>query len=932
MLAGRGQLGLLLVVLALVGGCALSGPPPDAFAVGEMRTVTGTSPRPSSRAVFDPAERVIRLHAPANGTAAFQLVADAGNVGLRDVRVTCSPLTAPGGRTLSADAVSAFRMLPVRVTNYPAWYLRRAAAPPEPRDVYDVLVPAGRHGWDAPPGARLAAWVDLRVPRDARPGRYRGTLTLAAAGREPWEAQIELEVYDVVLPSARALPAVGGFDVRDVFRHVVRRNGEPYVPPRLNRRDEIVRRGLVAIREMMRLARRHHLDLFDKGIHPVLKRDAMGRIRLDWDDYDAIVGPYVRGSAFDDGEPCALWPLPFHADWPPPAHYGGADTYQYTRTARETAAAVAEHLGELNAGGQWVVWPWRGAVGPEGFRRHAALARAARSALPRTPVLCTLPPNPPQATGWRPPGGFAALADLVAPPGHWLDPAAARTDADAPAGTWVSPGRPPYAPGLHVAAPAADARALPWVAMRYNARGLLLPEVLDWSHDPGDTSPGERLFHPGPGYGADGVLPSARLKRLRRGLEDAALCDLLRQRGREGIAEALANTLVHYAGLSAAGDHYLDPRLGGWADDAATWHRAGRLLAEEVRVAVHAREATDDDLVRQRVAWRVLLAQTRSVRVERVTSCVTDGGDTPLRAELSVELQNPLAQPVSASLEEVELPDGWTPAGNPGAAVELAPGGSGRLHLPLAGEIVRPTATGKLPVTLTLKLADATRGVRTAVPLLVAAEAPRPPRIDGRLDDWPLGRGNVAGAFRLVGRRGRIGDGLARRQTTAFVLRDREALYFAFRCEEPNPDGLVVRTDNRVRYEQLLPVGEDLVEILLDPGADAVRPEDLYHIAIKANGVVRCERGVSTSPPLGEARPWAVEAAAAVGRRSDHWVVELAVPLSAFGDDAGETWWGLNFVRFAVQGGEVSSWTGEPRCFYTPRTLGTMLAAPDRID
>ncbi|MFW6065602.1 MAG: hypothetical protein ACOC9S_02170, partial [Planctomycetota bacterium] len=52
--------------------------------------------------------------------------------------------------------------------------------------------------------------------------------------------------------------------------------------------------------------------------------------------------------------------------------------------------------------------------------------------------------------------------------------------------------------------------------------------------------------------------------------------------------------------------------------------------------------------------------------------------------------------------------------------------------------------------------------------------------------------------------------------------------------------------------------------------------------------------------------------------------VELTVPLSAFGDGADADWWGVNFTRYAATFSEASSWTGDQRCFYLPRVLGTM--------
>jgi hypothetical protein len=123
----------------------------------------------------------------------------------------------------------------------------------------------------------------------------------------------------------------------------------------------------------------------------------------------------------------------------------------------------------------------------------------------------------------------------------------------------------------------------------------------------------------------------------------------------------------------------------------------------------------------------------------------------------------------------------------------------------------------------------------------------------------------------------------------------------------------------------LLSCGEDLVEVILDPGAKAKAPEDLYHIAVKSNGVLLAEKGVHTDPPLGKAQAWPVAAQVAIRIGEKDWVVELAIPLSAFGPEGQERLWGVNFTRFATQGRQASSWSAARRYFYDPKSLGTML-------
>jgi hypothetical protein len=125
----------------------------------------------------------------------------------------------------------------------------------------------------------------------------------------------------------------------------------------------------------------------------------------------------------------------------------------------------------------------------------------------------------------------------------------------------------------------------------------------------------------------------------------------------------------------------------------------------------------------------------------------------------------------------------------------------------------------------------------------------------------------------------------------------------------------------------LLCNGEDMVELVIDPGFAARSTEDLYHLAVKANGVVLTERGVHTDPPLGAASPWPVAARVAVAKLKDAWSVEMRIPLTAFGGGRLPEVWGINFARFATVGAEASNWAEAPRYFYDSRNLGTMFLA-----
>jgi len=956
-----------LVILLLLPGCVpgemQTGPGqpgrlagPGVWVASEMVTLAEDTPRFADDSVLASDGKTVSLFSAANETLSFQLIIDAA-AGLRAVRISPGALYAghPGQvetPTIAASNIRVFRMLPVRVTRFPAWYIRLASEEPKPTNLYDALVPAnaptGGQPYDIKPGQRLAIWVDMAVPRNAEPGLYRGEIAVTAGLEQKRKIRVELKVHDFVLPETQPIAAVGAFDYRTVFRTFITGKDRPYEPEYLDFDNPQAQQGLAIIRQMMRLAHKHRLGLFDRQVRPRIHRDLAGQLKLDWSDYDRIVGPYLSGEAFDDRVGTPAWPIPFSQAWPVPKYYGGLDSESYAATATKIVRLCAEHFRDkLKATEQIFAWPYRGEVSAGAFAKYDRLAKIVRRASPEIPLLCQLPTNPPAMTGWTPPGDFASLVDILAPPAQWLNPGQAqamRTPLNPLAGVWLARSDPPYLPSLSAIATAADVRALPWFAMKYNCTGLFLPEVLNWSgevfRDPAGAQ--ARLFYPGKALGIAGVLPSVRLKRLRRGMQDIAYVWILRQRARGKIAQAILDAMVRYAGQAGAGDNYLDPRIAGWVQHGPTWIRARKLLTEEVLQAVHPRAKTARQQIADKVRWQQFSNRAHRLRIERVRAKMSYGQapsqaqpGQPWRATILVDMYNEYDRPLGCTVKISALPRGWKGLVGQHRVINFPPGAQRVAKLVVEGPALPITPDGKIPVELKLTTdAPSEVAIKTAVPFIHTSVFAKPPTIDGLLNDWPTRPANTAGNFRLLGRRGetiapsksKLDDspGQARRGTLAFAMVDDENLYLAIRCQEPNLPGMKFTNSNTVRYQQLLACGEDLVEILLDPGCQAKGPQDLYHIVVKPNGVMIEEKGIASDPPLGQARPLAMGATVAVGRAKGAWIVELKIPRSAFGQAGQAEFWGVNFTRFATQGSEASSWSGASRYFYDPKTMGTM--------
>ena len=940
-------LSLLCIGLA---GCLNRSEPLKVWVADEMTRLTVQTPHTGSSDVWDAATRTVRLFSAANETVSFQVVIDApaGTTGKIGVR----PGWLIGQRKgrIAPRNIKLFKMLPVKVERFPAWYLRMAPGPIRPVSIYDILVPAEMLPlglFDVPSSGRLAIWVDVKVPRDASPGNYTGLIKVQN-GSNAYNLKISLRVYDFVLPDMKPVVCIGGFSHETVFQQFVRsdkQTGRTVLPMRLDPTNPSVRKMLIVIRRLMRLAHRHRLDLFDKTIHPILKRDMFGKVVLDWGDYDDIITPYLNGSAFEDHIGVPAWPLPWWlkgaSGWPRPADYNGVSSKSYRQTVSAVLSESIRHFDALGFSRGVFVWPGRDLLSENAceeelvraYRGFIDLARLARTVGASLPILSQFPPRYASPGNMEIPEQYDHLAGMYAPAGNMVDLARYASSKVSGkttlSGLWLRPGVLPYVGSFDLLAEPADIRVLPWIAMKYNCSGIFIPEVLNWSIGGGNFSQagGGCLFYPAGQGGQDTVLPSVRLKRLRRGLQDAGYVWLLKQRGRAAIADALVNSIVHYAGIDASDSAVFQARFDGWMRDGRLWSRMRKILAEEVLSAVHPERYNAREVLARQVAWKQFQRQACKVRVEQVIARVdrTPGGQ--FHTDITVTIYNELTYQADVEVGIKTLPQGWQ--GLTARVKSTVPTGQ-RINVKLSARgpsiPTGPDAKMNIPLEMNVNVGQQVDTINAPVPWIVAGMFKGRITIDADLSDWPLRVGNSAGNFVSLGKRGQGGKGLARRQTIAFVLCDGKKLYIAFRCDEPAPDKIKARSDNIIRYDQLLARGEDLVEVIFDPGRTARSPADLYHIIVKCNGVVVAERGIRAF--RGKVSPWPARVESAVRRAKGLWVVEMAIPLEAFGAKGKSSTWGVNFTRFSTIDKEASSWTGCKGYFYDVNELGTLFISP----
>lgn len=145
-----------------------------------------------SNAIGDESAKRWKATAWRNESVHGQFVAWAKD-GARRLRASVSPLATADGRRLPASAVS------TRFVRYVVGHALHNGVVTQPERLFgDCLDDADQ--LDLPPLGYRPVWLTVKVPANAAPGTYRGTLTLRANAADRLEFPLELTVRSRILP------------------------------------------------------------------------------------------------------------------------------------------------------------------------------------------------------------------------------------------------------------------------------------------------------------------------------------------------------------------------------------------------------------------------------------------------------------------------------------------------------------------------------------------------------------------------------------------------------------------------------------------------------------------------------------------------------------------------------------------------------------
>lgn len=917
---------------------------PKVWASGPSKVVDLSQPPRDETDYFDQEENQIRLRGSVNETVPFEFVLHGPEQGAQGLTVGVEALVSDAG-TISPDAVQIYRHWPVTIDQYPNWYLRSIGRR-GPREIPDALVPidASNHGqpFTIPSDTNMVFWVEIHIPFGARPGAYEGAIVVQETSGQSRRTPIVLEVRDVVLPPADAIPVLAGVQLKPIIAAHTNLDPENL---RLVLGDAEARR---AIQATFKLLHSHGLSPFTKEVRPKFRQELGGEILLDWTDYDSFCGPLIDGSVYQNNRAPWVWPLPIDLRQPDPSQYGGKDSTVYTAVLKNYLASVAAHFeakGWLNKG--FVLFdlirkPNPQAKDLEKVRQLAVLTHLVDE---RLSFGTRAVPQSMAPFGWfeHKHKDLTPVIDIWATPARYQHGPTLKRLQTLGKRTWLVPDHPPYSGSLAVEAPPIHARSLAWQAFLQGHEAILLEHNTNWPADVFDKPIRARqqptdgwLVYPGQWFGLDAPVPSVRLKHLQLGIQDYQRLKLLEKNGRLETAKLIAGSLIKATGTDAYGDNYQDGLFSRRVDDPAVWELAGRMLDDELHSILHdnasgTRGARKADWVRLINKTRRIQAECESARLQLDTRPNHEGYLLTHEVAIRSEQRTPL----NGRLKFGALPSGASSISDVIRVGPIPEMGLARKKLVAAFEkLPRTDLDGHSIQNIVFDAADAEPlEIRATTSVVQVPRAPWPITVDGNLDDWPPNEFNAAGDFRLI--TAHEGPGKTRRkaesQTIAYLCQDRDVLYIGIHAAVTATVGASSQVSqplrNFVEYKDLMPVGEDLVEILIDPTNAGTQSGDLFHIVLKSTGNTVFERGVRMVPPIGKVRSWpGLPPRCEVSRTDRGWSAEIAIPVSTFGPDAAANpVWGFNLARLEPIRGEYSDWARAPRYCYDPRTLGNMV-------
>jgi len=611
---------LALVAVLIAGGLAGSQPPLAVSGLGDGEKITKDGAVPASPRFWNAAARRLSLDGGRNEVVAAQLMLTAGGGDLEKVDVEIGDLHGPG--VIPAEPNITLYLEAYQFVEHGTWG-GFSQVLPDHKWYPDALVPfrdpysPGRRAVGAPftihtaNGANQAVWIDVYIPRTARPGAYTAPIRVKVAEQVRYRATLALRVHAFTIPDEFHVDGYGEFYGQEYGYHKA-----SYSEAGVDRWWEVAKR-------YHQMAHQHRFV--------VSERWGQGPDYRHWDDYDKTYGHELDGSLFTSaegyfgpGENVGLpfWNAPFHQEFDGRVPVFTAEQLlRYTNVARDFWDHLSAKGWDVLGAGLPARRFFAYIIDEPGVvdARAAANLRKLQAALDegagkgRINLMWTSHTNP--ATLAKDPAtDLRGIIRWWSPNGQGCDPRFLSERVKEGETVWFyHHGHP--ANGVHaVNATGVELRTWGNICWRYGLSGSFW-----WAVDLGDRNdpmnkaiynPREDrwgngvMFYSGArlpdiGFSAiDGPLSSLRMKAYRRGLEDYEYCWLLARNGKRAVADDAIRKVIPVAlveALPGAGQRPEQseaadrgaasaPRRGAaaappWATDVDAWYRMHAELA-----------------------------------------------------------------------------------------------------------------------------------------------------------------------------------------------------------------------------------------------------------------------------------------------------------------------------------------------------------------
>ncbi len=225
---------------------------------------------------------------------------------------------------------------------------------------------------------------------------------------------------------------------------------------------------------------------------------------------------------------------------------------------------------------------------------------------------------------------------------------------------------------------------------------------------------------------------------------------------------------------------------------------------------------------------------------------------------------------------------------------------------------------GSLPESSTEDKSTATEEA-----VIVSKNITVPPVIDGKLNDtcWRLAEKTYPLKVlrhlhsTITGLLLEAEEKFVKNAATVQICNDDKNLYVAYRV--PAPEDTPAKS--KITQHDDAVWSEDCVELFVDP----MQRMSYYQILVNAIGTTADIRSSGGA----EDRKWESDAEVKVQRDGPGFIVEMAVPFDALGNEAHSpgTAWGINFTREGASGGGLSTWAPVGSTFATPEKFGLLI-------